>query len=130
MSERIRSLLQRVAATSGSLDPADQKLRERLPATGSVASVEREIASEIAFSLGRAGSKLQNAIERARATLAEVEALGVGTAERQALLARYRAERGLAEKYLEYLLIQREALGFRRHAEVHRSYVIPPILPE
>jgi hypothetical protein len=128
MTERIRSLLQRVAAASGSLDPNDQKLRERLPPTGSIRSMEREIASEIAYSLGKVGTKLHFAIETARATFAEIEALSAGAAERQALISRYNEERGLAEKYLRDLLIQREALGFRRHAEVHRTYVIPPRL--
>jgi hypothetical protein len=129
MTDRIRSLLRRVASATESLDPNDQKLRERLPSTGSIPSLEREIASEIAYSLGKAGDKLELAILNARATLAALEALPAGAAERQRLAARYEDERALAEKHLRHLLIQREALGFRRHAEVHRTYVIPPLLP-
>jgi hypothetical protein len=126
MTDHIRSLLRRVACATESLDPNDQKLRARLPSTGSVPSLEREIASEIAYSLGKAGEKIELAILNARATLATLEALPAGAAERQRLTVRYDDERALAEKHLRYLLIQREALGFRRHAEVHRTYVIPP----
>jgi MoxR-like ATPase len=129
MTDRIRSLLRRVASATRSLDPNDQKLRECLPSTGSVASMEREIASEIAYSLGKVGGKLELAILSARATLAALEALPAGAVERQRLVARYEDERALAETHLRHLLIQREALGFRRHAEVHRTYVIPPRLP-
>lgn len=131
MTDRIRNLLRRVAAASGSQDPNDQKLRERLPHTGSVSTLEREITSEIAYSLGKVGDKLEFAILNAQATLAALQALPRGaTAERQRLVGRYEDERALAEKQLRYLVIQREALGFRRHAEVHRTYVIPPKLRE
>ncbi len=130
MTDRIRSLLRRVAAATGSLDPNDQKLRERLPHTGSVSTLEREIASEIAYSLGKVGDKLEFAILSAQATLLALQALPRGAAERQRLVRRYEDERAQAEKHLRYMLIQREALGFRRHAEVHRTYVIPPRLPE
>jgi hypothetical protein len=126
MTDRIRSLLRRVASATESVDPNDQKLRERLPSTGSIPALEREIASEIAYSLGKAGDKLELSILNARATLAALEALPTGAAERQRLVARYEDERALAEKHLRYLLIQREALGFRAHADVHRTYVIPP----
>src|SRR5688572_22233144 len=114
MTDRIRSLLRRVASATGSLDPNDQQLRDRLPSTGSIPSMEREIASEIAYSLGKVGGKLELAILSARATLAALEALPAGATERQGLMARYEDERALAEKHLRHLLIQREALGFRR----------------
>jgi hypothetical protein len=129
MSDRIRSLLRRVASTNESTDPNDQMLRERVPPGRSVASLEREVASEIAYSLGKAGSKLEAGISRALATRAEIDALAPGSSEREKLIARYREERALAEKYLRDLLIQREALGFRRHAELFANYPIPPRIP-
>ncbi len=129
MTDRIRSLLQRVAATNGSTEHNDQLLRERLPPSGNVASLEREIASEIAYSLGKAGSKLEAGIQRALATRAEIDQLEPGTRQRNELIERYRDERALAEKHLRDLLIQREALGFRRHVELFQSYVIPPRIP-
>jgi hypothetical protein len=129
MTDRIRSLLQRVASTNDSTEPNDQMLRERLPPRGSVASLEREIASEIAYSLGKAGSKLEAGIRRALATRGEIDQLEPGTSERKKLIERYREERALAEKYLRDLLVQREALGFRRHVELFQSFPIPPRIP-
>ncbi len=122
-------MLQRVAAAAdGSLYPHDQNLRERLP-TSNVASLERELAGEIAYSLGRAGTKLDEAIARVRATLLELAELGVGTPERETLLERYWEERGAAERRLRDLLIQREAIGLRRHNDVFQRYVIPSLPP-
>jgi uncharacterized protein DUF6665 len=123
MSERIRSLLGRVAASEGSSSPIDRDLRERLPNTGSISALEREIASEIASSLGRAGSKLELAIERAVAARAAIE--GAGSAQRQGLIDAYDAARAEAERRLRDLLIQREAIGLRRHGDVRQRYVIP-----
>lgn len=125
MTERIRSLLQRVAKADGGADDKDAELRQRLPAT-SVASLEREIASEIAYSLGRAAEKLETALSQALGTLAELEAAPPTSDGRSALISRYNDERGIAERRLRDLLIQREALGFRRHAELHQRYPIPP----
>jgi hypothetical protein len=126
MSERIRSLLQRVAAQAhGGADAKDEELRRRLPTT-SVASLEREIASEIAYSLGRAAEKLEAALSQATSTLAELEAASPTSESRPALIDRYHDERSVAERRLRDLLIQREALGFRRHAELHERYPIPP----
>ena len=124
MSERIRSLLQRVAAADGSLDPLDQRLRERVP-NGTVASLEREVAGEIAYSLGRAGAKLEAAIEQLAATRSALLAATPGSAERRALRERLREQRAAAERRLRDLLIQREALGLRRHTDVHQRYVMP-----
>lgn len=125
MTERIRSLLQRVAQANGGTDAKDAELRQRLPAT-SVASLEREIASEIAYSLGRAAEKLEAALSQAMSTLAELEAAHPTTESRPALINRYHEERSIAERRLRDLLIQREALGFRRHTELHQRYPIPP----
>jgi hypothetical protein len=129
MSERIRSLLQRVAAQAdGGADAKDAELRQRLPST-SIASLEREIASEIAYSLGRAAEKLEAALSQALGTLAELEAAHPDAERRPALITRFNDERSVAERRLRDLLIQREALGFRRHAELHQRYPIPPRWP-
>jgi hypothetical protein len=125
MSERIRSLLGRVAASEGSSSEIDRDLRERLPSTGSISALEREIASEIASSLGRAGSKLELAIERALAARVALESASPGSAEQRVLLERYATERGEAERRLRDLMIQREAIGLRRHTDLRERYVIP-----
>jgi hypothetical protein len=58
----------------GSAKPGDAELRERLPGRGTLAALERELASEIARSLGRAGSKLEAALQQAQHTLLAIEA--------------------------------------------------------
>ena len=107
----------------------ERAARERLPPARGLRSVEREIAAEIASSLGRAGSKLEAALESLRVTSVALAASASGSAERLALLERYEGERAHAERRLRDLLIQREAIGLRNHADVHRLYVIPPRLP-
>ena len=130
MSERIRSLLRRVAAAGDSSEPGDARLKEvvtqRSPCERSLQSLEREVASEIAYSLGRAGTKLEAALAKLTATQAELEAApGPG---RRALVVRFNDERLEAERRLRDLLIQREAIGLRQHADVRKRYVIPPPL--
>jgi hypothetical protein len=129
MTDRIRSLLRRVAAAQGSLDPLDQRLREQVP-THTVASLEREIAGEIAHSLGRAGTKLDAAIALAAATRVAWLAALPGSPERRVLAERFLEERAAAERRLRDLLIQREAIGLRRHTDVHQRYVIPARLDD
>jgi hypothetical protein len=125
MSERIRSLLERVGASNASTDEQSAQLRERLPAR-SVAALEREIASEIAHSLGRASSKLEAALAQATSARSELQASAPGSEQRQELLRLFEERSTLAERCLRNLIIQREALGFRRHTELHQRYVLPP----
>jgi len=128
MTERIASLLRRVSSVEKPVDAQDAELRERLGGRGNLAALEREIASEIAYSLGKAASKLEAAIARVSATLGELAALPFGTEARRALRLRLDEERLLAERRLRDLIIQREAIGFRRHHDVYQQYVIP-LLP-
>lgn len=130
MSERIRDLVARVSAAQQSAEPGDAQLRERVPARGNLAALEQEIASEIAYSLGRAGSKLEAALQQAQTTLSALQTASPNTAERRQLTARFQEERTLAQRRLRDLMIQREALGFRRHHDLLRLYPIPPRLPE
>jgi hypothetical protein len=122
-------LLRRVSSLESSgderVDAHDAELRERLGGRGDLASLEREIASEIAHSLGRAARKLDAALAQLRATLGELAAAPVSAEARRELRVRFDAERVLAERKLRDLIIQREAIGFRRHSEVYQSYVIP-----
>lgn len=126
MTERIRSLLERVTSTEGPVDARESELRERLGHRGDLAALEREIASEMAYSLGKTASKLEAAIARVSATVAELVALPLGADARRELRLRFDEERLLAERKLRDLIIQREAIGFCRHADVYQRYVIPP----
>jgi hypothetical protein len=130
MSERIRELVARVSAAHGSAEPEDAPLRERLPARSSLAALEQEIASEIAYSLGRAGNKLEAAVRQAEATLRALQSSVPNTPERTQLRARFQEERVLAQRRLRDLMIQREALGFRRHHDLLQRYPIPERLPD
>lgn len=130
MSERIRDLVARVSGAQRSADPADAQLRECVPARGNLAALEQEIASEIAYSLGRSGSKLEAALQQARTTLSALQTAPPNTAERRQLTARFHEERTIAQRRLRDLMIQREALGFRRHNDLLQLYPIPARLPE
>ena len=73
-----------------------------------LASVQAEIAQEKAASLGRAGAKLREAMER----------LEGGEGEREALVA-------AAGQALWYYVVQREACGLRDVESVLREYRVP-----
>ena len=120
----------RVSAAQRSAEPGDASPREHVPARSNLAALEHEITSEIAYSLGRAGSKLEAALQQAHSTLSALHTTMPNTAERRQLSARFQEERTLAQRRLRDLMIQREALGFRRHNELLQRYPIPPRLPE
>lgn len=85
--------------------------------------VEEEIRREKARTLGRAGEALSTALAEAWVRF-EAWRAGTGTS------AEYRAARAVAEKRKRVLLIQREAIGLRSHADVDRCYEFPPDVPE
>jgi hypothetical protein len=124
MTDHLKDLLARVAAER---TRAPQPVRSR--AEAGLAAVEREIAGEIAHSLGKAGRLLAEAIAAASATRAQLQAAPLGADERAVLIERFEQQRTFAERRLRDLIIQREALGWRNHADVKRDYVIPPALP-
>ncbi len=87
--------------------------------------IEKEIAGEKAAALGRAGEHLEHALAEAR---------GAGSRlldarddrERERLTEAYVAARRRALEARLALLIQREALGLRRHATVDQQFPEPP----
>lgn len=124
MSDHLKELLARVAAERlAAPQPVERTVRSGL------AAVEHEIAGEIAHSLGKAGRLLAEAIAAAGATRAELQSGAFDAGERAVLLERFDQQRAHAERRLRDLLIQREALGFRNHADAKREYAIPPPLP-
>jgi hypothetical protein len=87
--------------------------------------IEKEVAGEKAAALGRAGERLEQALADARAAAVRVlEARD--DAERQRLIEAYAAVRRRALDARLALLIQREALGLRRHVTVDQQYPEPP----
>jgi hypothetical protein len=99
-------------------------------------AIEAEIRREKAEALGRAGERLEdalNALESARASFAEIEArLRHGSnppqeaaslrEAREQLAARLAVCRDRAHLAYQYLIIQRDAVGVRSHLDVERSY--------
>ena len=88
------------------------------------AALEAELRKEVAESLGRAEDKVDHA-------LLALELIGrrhdgATGAAREALAAAYNAARDDALRLREYLLIQREALGFLGNDTLERVYPIPP----
>jgi hypothetical protein len=101
-------------------------------------AIEAEIRREKAEALGRAGERLEealNATESARAAIGEIEARlrhGTNPPEEAAslreaheqLAARLAVCRNRAHLAYQYLIIQREAVGVRYHLDVERCYQI------
>lgn len=90
--------------------------------------VDLEIAREKASALGRAGERLSASLAR----LSELARRLDGAAEdeeRSGLARRYAEERARAAKLRYDLVVQREAIGLRRHADVDRAYPLPPARP-
>jgi hypothetical protein len=92
----------------------------------SFARTEREIASEVAATLARIARTLEDLLaqlHQVRATLATGP-----PDERVQARARYQDLRRRALLYRWYLIVQREAVGLFRHADVDQYYPIPPSL--
>lgn len=126
MSERIQRLLRDVYESVNEPERRSP-LGDRFSSlSGSpLGAVQREIAEEIAHSLGKAGRKVQRQTELVRALVARATSEPLSRDEQEQLRREYQRQRLLAERHLRDLLIQREALGLRRHEEVRRIYLLP-----
>ena len=89
--------------------------------------VEREIAGEKAATLGRAGERLEQALGAAHRAATRLLA-AADDAERERLAEEYVSARAQAQQARMVLLIQREALGLRRHTTVDQQFPEPPTL--
>ncbi|HET8531074.1 MAG TPA: hypothetical protein VFO08_08000 [Methylomirabilota bacterium] len=88
---------------------------------------EKEIIAEKAATLGRAGERLEAALELVTERRRAVEQAPDGVA-REAALARYRQARSRALDARRMLIIQREAIGLRTHRVVDQQFPEPPAL--
>jgi hypothetical protein len=91
------------------------------------AAVVGEINNERAAALGRAGRKVEVAIERCR-ELAAVFEVASGPADQRDALAHYRQARQVFERARWELYVHREALNLNDHSWVDRAYPPPPRL--
>ena len=87
--------------------------------------VEREIVGEKAAALGRAGERLERALHEAR-DVAERLRAATEPGERDRCAQDYTVARSRALEARLALLIQREALGLRRHLTVDQQFPEPP----
>jgi hypothetical protein len=93
--------------------------------------VEKEIRQAMAEALGRLGERLEAALAELAARDRDLdrrlaEGPGVGGRLAADLEARNRV-RAEARRLVHHLVIQREAMGLRRHALVAERYPVPPL---
>ncbi len=82
---------------------------------------ELDIMKEKAETLGRTGAKLEQGLQRLMTLEVRISILkkrGNSAGEVDDLIKEFNGVRAEAAQYLHYLIIQREAMGFRRHANV------------
>jgi hypothetical protein len=96
-------------------------------------STEIDIVKEMAEGLGSTGLRLEDILEKATTSRENVMRLmqvcqegNQDTTEANESIAQYNAMIDKAEDTLRWLLIQREACGFRTHRNVNVHYPIPP----
>jgi DNA repair ATPase RecN len=133
--DRIRELLESLS-DAGVRSTFLDRLRARqrgATARGGLEGLQQEILGEMAASLGRAESKIDEALLRCELLGRELEKLESRRAsgeaverELSAALAAFEAERAQAERRLWELMVQREALGICRHEILQTQYPIPP----
>jgi hypothetical protein len=87
--------------------------------------LEQEIVREKATALGRAGERLEAALEDARALALALD-VEADPERRPARLREYEAARRRAGAARLMLLIQREAIGLRWHRDVDQQFPEPP----
>lgn len=91
-------------------------------------AVEREIAEEMASTLGRIGSEFSKRHQRAWAAWRAWEkGQEFGDNIRERLERALHGAMDEAERYRYFLIVQREAMGLRNHAEVNRKYPLPRV---
>jgi hypothetical protein len=95
-------------------------LSDTVRAGQELSPLEKEMASEMAATLGRAGERVEAALSR----IAELEREADGFRD-PARVQAYNRAIDQAELRIWELVVQREALGFRRHETIPRVYPVP-----
>jgi hypothetical protein len=91
---------------------------------------ELDIMKEKAEALGRVGGRLDESLRGMKILEKRIQMLERegqrGRVAVNTLIGEFNQVRQRALRYLHYLIIQREAMGFRRHTHVTAMYQIPP----
>ena len=90
--------------------------------------IEKEIAGEKAAALGKAGERLEQALAETQALAARL--LDADHSQRERLIEAYTLARRRTLDARLALLIQREALGLRRHTTVDQQFPEPPAVTD
>ncbi|HEU5322948.1 MAG TPA: hypothetical protein VFX28_19240 [Methylomirabilota bacterium] len=90
--------------------------------------LEQELAQEKAAALGRAGERLERALQEAAAAARALAAATEPTV-RARLAAEYDRARARAQQARLALVIQREAVGLRQHRVLDQQFPEPPRRP-
>lgn len=107
------------------------RVEARLSLEQRVENLQVELMQEMANALGRVELRVNMALaelDLQRAKYDRALARGAPEAERNALIEAFNAQRELARARVRELLIQREAMGFRRNQILNELYPIPPRL--
>ncbi|MET0343299.1 MAG: hypothetical protein ABW252_19980 [Polyangiales bacterium] len=108
------------------------RVEARVTPENRLESLELEIAQEMAGALGRTEDRLNLALaelQLCEARHARAVRDRAPDADRVALAEAHDAQRKVAQQRLRELLIQREAMGFRRNQILNELYPIPGRLP-
>jgi uncharacterized protein YicC (UPF0701 family) len=89
-----------------------------------VMAIEVEMQAEKASALRRLGARIESLL--AELAQLERELPTLRGPQREQCIARHRELRAEAEKQRWYLVIQREAMGLRQHADLDDIYPLPP----
>lgn len=106
-----------------------ERLRRFIDPEQELKALENELVGEMARSLGRTEAALVFALaeldlygaRHARLLVEQADDAAVAEAVRQ-----FNQQRSVAERRLRDLVIQREAIGFRRNQVLYEQYPIPP----
>jgi len=94
---------------------------------GDLAALQRELVEEAAHSMGSSTRRLETGLATLQRLEGAIACLDVRELEqRRELIQRFNATREDVLLRLYYLQVQREALGFTRHTELHARYPVPP----
>ncbi len=114
-SDKFGGLLKALSGNKASLNKSG--------VAGSAGGIEYELLQEMASSLARAGNRVADGIAQLGELQAQIDSEPAES--RGALIEQFNELRSHVVERKWELLVQREAIGFRRHDDVEAAYPIP-----
>ncbi|HET7545116.1 MAG TPA: hypothetical protein VFK05_34865 [Polyangiaceae bacterium] len=126
MSDRMKEIAQSVASDARDTS-AYPEFSGLAALRGDFAALQRELVQEAAHSMGSSTRRLEASFATLQRLDEALDRLDSQQLEqRRELVQRFNAARDEVLLRLHYIEIQREALGFTRHGELHEHYPVPP----